>query len=151
MIRKLPRSFHQTLLVLATLLASGSAYAYNIEVRSDNPAISDAELRSMTQTAGDAVRVSIPDNRDVYVSVLTRSKPRVNNPTAFVYYHRVQLLQHFNATAPYAVNGWLPIKSTENYGVDNESGVKLSLEATLREFFTTVKTLNVAPAAPSAR
>src|SRR5689334_19845567 len=99
------RKLSRLIFVLAALLASGSAFAYNIEVRSDNPAISETELRNMAQAAGDAVRVSIPDSRDVYVSVLTRAKPRVNNPTAFVYYHRVQLLQHFNATEPYAVNG----------------------------------------------
>jgi hypothetical protein len=100
----------------------------------------------MAQAEGGNMRVSIPDSRDVYVSVITRAKARVNNPTSFMYYHRVQLLQHFNATEPYAVNGWLPIKSTENYGVDNEAGVKLSLEATLREFFSNVKNLNIAPA-----
>ncbi len=128
-------------LLLALIITP--AFAYNLEVRSDSPLVSEAELESMVKSTGDAVRHNIPKTQDVYVYVVTRAKPRDTDPSKYIYFHRAELRRHFTSGDPYAFNGWLPIKQEEFYGVDDANGVKSSLESTLRRFFSEVKNLNV--------
>lgn len=133
----------RTFLSLLLAFAASTAFAYNVEVRSDSPLISDSELQSMVRASGDAVRHNIPDSQEVYVYVVTRAKPRDTDPSKYIYFHRAELRRHFTSGDPYTFNGWLPIKQEEFYGVDDANGVKSSLESTLRRFFSEVKNLNV--------
>lgn len=133
----------RTMLSALLTLFAANAFAYNVEVRSDSPLVNDAELRSMVKASGDAVRHNIPETQDVYVYVITRAKPRDNDPAKYIYFHRAELRRHFTSGEPYPFNGWLPIKQEEFYGVDDASGVKSALENTLRRFFSEVKNLNV--------
>src|SRR5436190_14427031 len=99
----------QRLIAAALLLASTGAFAFNLEVRSDNPAVSENELRAMTKEAGAQVGNHIPDStHEVYVYVLTRAKPRDNDSSKLLYFHRAELRRHVHADKPYAFNGWLP-------------------------------------------
>jgi hypothetical protein len=132
----------RALMTVATLLASAPLYAYHLEVRSDNPLVSDPELRKITLAAGEGVRHNIPESQEVYVYASTRAKPRDSDPTKYIYFHRVELRRHFTSGEPYPSNGWYSIKSEEYYGVDDANGVKSSLEATLRRFFGEVKNLS---------
>ncbi len=130
-------------LILMLTLVSANALAYNLEVRSDSPLVTESELRGMVKASGEAVRHNIPDTQDVYVYVITRAKPRENDPAKYIFFHRAELRRHFTSTDPYTFNGWLPIKQEEFYGVDDANGVKASLDSTLRRFFSEVKNLNV--------
>src|SRR5262245_31773870 len=120
------------LTALALLMLSTSAFAFHLEVRSDNPDVTESQLRAMTKEAGNAIGNRIPENtREVYVYVLTRAKPRENDASKLLYFHRVELRRHVHADkAPYAFNGWLSIKSEEYYGVDDKDGMKRALEKT---------------------
>ncbi len=133
----------RTCLTLLLAFVSANALAYNLEVRSDNPVITEAELRDMVVAAGVGVRHNIPDTQQVYVYVVTRAKPRLTDPSKYLFFHRAELRRHFTSGDPYTYNGWLPIKQEEFYGVDDANGVKASLERTLRRFFGEVKSLNV--------
>jgi hypothetical protein len=132
----------RTLTAALLALSSAPALAYHLEVRSDSPLISDSALERMARVAGESVRHNIPESKEVYVHVMTRAKKRDNDPTKYLYFHRVELRRHFTSPAPYVINGWLPIESTEFYGVDDEKGVHKSLENTLRVFFGEVKDLD---------
>jgi hypothetical protein len=127
---------------LLLAFAASPALAYHLEVRSDSPLISEQGLEKMARAAGENVRHNIPDHKEVYVHVMTRAKPRDNDPTKYIYFHRAELRRHFTSQAPYVINGWLPIESTEFYGVDDKNGVERALENTLRVFFGEVKDLD---------
>lgn len=133
----------RTCLTLILTFVSTSVLAYNLEVRSDSPLVTESELRGMVKTTGEAVRHNIPETQEVYVYVITRAKPRDNDPAKYIFFHRAELRRHFTSTDPYTFNGWLPIKQEEFYGVDDANGVKASLDSTLRRFFSEVKNLNV--------
>lgn len=130
-------------LALALLLAGGQALAFHLEVRSDNPLVSEAELKEMVIAASKGVPHQIPQTQKVYVSVLTRAKPRFLEQTKYLFFHRVELRRHFTSKDPYTVNAWLPIKREELYGVDGSDGVRQALQATLRRFFADANNLNV--------
>lgn len=129
------------LLLLAC--ASAEALAFHLEVRSDNPLISEAELKEMVIAASKGVPHHIPQTQKVYVSVITRAKPRFLEQTKYLFFHRVELRRHFTSTDPYTVNAWLPIKREELYGVDGSDGVRAALQHTLRRFFSDAEHLNV--------
>lgn len=128
--------------LVVALASMPQAFAYHLQARSDNPVVTEEELRSMVQKIGDEVRHNIPESQDVYIYVTTRAKPRDNDPAKYLYFHRLELRRHFSSGEPYPFNGWLPIHSEEYYGVDDVNGTKRSLESTIRRFFGEVKTIS---------
>lgn len=135
----LPRA----LLLLLLAAASAEALAFHFDVRSDNPLVTEDELKQMVAAASKGVPHGIPQTQQVYVHVVTRAKPRFLEQTRYLFFHRVELRRHFTSGDPYTVNAWLPIRREELYGVDNAAGVRQALEHTLRRFFAHADELNV--------
>ncbi|MGH8529969.1 MAG: hypothetical protein ACRETN_09040 [Nevskiales bacterium] len=130
-------------MLLSLALVSSNVLAYSLDVRSDNPLVTEAELKGMVVSASTGVPHHIPHTQQVYVYVMTRAKPRFLDPNRYLFFHRVELRRHFKSGDPYTVNAWLPIKREELYGEDNAEGVKQALKVTLRRFFADVNNLNV--------
>ncbi len=126
-------------LIVAAL--SGSAAAFEIKTRSENPAISEDVLRAAVNQISAEVGHRIPEDPNIKVYVYTRALPsKIEGQT--IYFHRVQLTKAFAGPAPYPTRAWLPIKSTERFGVDDAATVRAKLDETLREFFTQLKTVD---------
>jgi hypothetical protein len=125
-------------------MAAGSAQAFTIKTQSENPLLTDDVLRSATQQAAAAVGNNIPDDPNVKVYVASKARPTKQADGSYVYLHRIELRRAFNAGPPYAYAGWLPIESHERYGVGTPDQVRADLDQMLREFFTTMKTVDPA-------
>ncbi len=130
-------------LLLSLALISSNALAFHLDVRSDNPLVTEEELKGMVVAASRGIPHNIPQTRMVYVYVMTRAIPRFLHKGKYLFFHRVELRSHFTSGDPYTVNMWLPIKREELYGEDYADGVKQSLEVTLRRFFADANNLNV--------
>lgn len=129
--------------VVLAWAAAGAAQAFNISAKSENPLTSVDALRAATQQAAAAVGSSIPDNPDVKVTVFTRAQPSKIGQNQYIYLHRIELRRAFNAmTPPYPFAGWLPIQTTERYGVGSDQEVRGELDHVLNEFFTKVKAID---------
>jgi hypothetical protein len=123
--------------------AAGVAQAFNIKASSENPMEPVDALRSATQQAASAVGASIPDDPNIKVTVFTRAQPSKIGQGQYIYLHRIELRRAFNGpTPPYPFAGWLPIQTTEHYGVGDEKEVREELDAVLRKFFTEVKAID---------
>jgi hypothetical protein len=134
----------KTLLALALCAVLGTAHAFNLVVKSDNPQLSQADVQSTTLQIAAQVGDRIPQDADIKVYVISHAQPSQNEPGRFIYLHRVELRKAFAGRAPYAFRGWLPIKGSDRYGIDEPAQMKAKLEDLLREFFTELK--NVDPA-----
>lgn len=129
------------LLCLVAGLLSASVQAFQINVRSDNPAISENVLRAEVNRISGEVGNRIPETPDIKVYVYTRAMPsKIEGQT--IYLHRVQLTKAITAGPPYPTRAWLPIRSVERYGVDDAETVRAKLEETLRDFFKTLKNVD---------
>jgi hypothetical protein len=136
------REYKMAIAVLA-LVVAGAAQAFNIKAASENPMESADALRAATQQAAAAAGVSIPDSADVKVTVFTRAVPSKIGQGQYIYLHRIELRRAFNAmTPPYPFAGWLPIQTTERYGVGSDQEVRGELDRVLNEFFTKVKAID---------
>jgi hypothetical protein len=125
------------------LAAAGAAQAFNIKATSENPMESADALRSATQQAAAAAGVAIPDNPNIKVTVFTRAVPSKIGQGQYIYLHRVELRRAFSGvTPPYPFSGWLPIQTTERYGVGSDQEVRGELDHVLNEFFTKVKAID---------
>lgn len=127
-------------LTLAALLPL-SASAFEIKARSDNAALDVATITSMVNAIGNEVGHTIPDDPNIKVSVYTRAVvSKIEGQ--MIYFHRVQLTKAFAGPAPYPTAAWLPIKTSEHYGIDAPDTLKGSFEATLRDFFQQMKSVD---------
>lgn len=129
------------LLCLLAAVLSLPARAFEVKIRSENPALSEAAVRAAVNQIASEVGHRIPETPEIKVSVYTRAMPsKIEGQT--IYLHRVQLTKAFAGGAPYATRAWLPIKTVENYGVDDAAAVRAKLDDTLREFFQALKTVD---------
>ena len=129
------------LLTLATLLLPLSASAFEIRARSDNAMLDEPAITAMVQAIGSEIGNTIPQDPNIKVSVYTRAVvSKIEGQ--MIYFHRVQLTKAFAGREPYPTAAWLPIKSVERYGVDGPGTLKASLEATLRDFFQQMKSVD---------
>lgn len=129
------------LLLLAALLQPLSAAAFEIRARSDSAALDVPTITAMVQAISAEIGHTIPQDPNIKVAVYTRavvSKIEGN----MIYFHRVQLTKAFSGKEPYPTAAWLPIKTVERYGVDAPNTLKSSLEATLRDFFQQMKSVD---------
>lgn len=136
------------LVVASTWFAVGSAAAFEITARTDNVLISTDAMTARTLEIAAEVGHSIPDDPRVRISVYSRALESQFEGT-LIYLHRVQLTKAFQSTPPYPFAGYLPLRSVERYGVDDEAGMREKLDETLRVFFTQMKTLEAVPPAES--
>ncbi|MBV8063562.1 MAG: hypothetical protein JOY51_08200 [Nevskia sp.] len=134
---------YKAALVVLTWAAAGAAQAFNIKATSENPMESVDALRAATLQAASAVGVAIPDNPNIKVTVFTRAQSSKIGQGQYIYLHRIELRRAFNGpTPPYPFAGWLPIQTTEQYGVGDEKQVSADLDAVLKKFFTEVKAID---------
>jgi len=130
-------------LVVLAWAAAGAAQAFNIKATSENPMESVDALRASTQQAAAAVGAAIPDDPNIKITVFTRAQPSKIGQNQYIYLHRIELRRAFNGpTPPYPFAGWLPIQTTEHYGVGDEKEVRDELDKVLHTFFTEVKAID---------
>lgn len=126
------------LLCLAAVALALPAHAFEVKTRSDNAGLSDQALRAAVNQIAAEVGNRIPETPDIKVSVYSRAMPsKIEGQT--IYLHRVQLTKAFSGPAPYATRAWLPIKTVENFGVDDAAAMRAKLDDTLRQFFRELK------------
>ena len=136
------REYKLAFAVLA-LGVAGAAQAFNIKATSENPMEPVDALRAATEQAAAAVGAAIPDNPNIKVTVFTRAQPSKIGQNQYIYLHRIELRRAFNGpTPPYPFAGWLPIQTTEHYGVGDEKEVRDELDQVLHKFFTEVKAID---------
>jgi hypothetical protein len=124
--------------VLAWAVAA-AAQAFTISATSENPLVTEEALRNATQQVAGEIGNRIPDDPKVKVTVFTRAVPTKQDPSRYVYLHRIELRRAFNAGPPYPYAGWLPIETVERYGIGTEAEVRAKLDESLRSFFTELK------------
>ena len=128
-------------LLLATALAALPAAAFDIGTRSDNQLISEDAMKQRVQEIAAEVGHRIPDDPRIRVSVYSRALES-QFEGAMIYLHRIQLTKAFQSTPPYPFAGYLPLRTTSRYGVDNEAGMREKFDETLRAFFETLKSVD---------
>jgi alkanesulfonate monooxygenase SsuD/methylene tetrahydromethanopterin reductase-like flavin-dependent oxidoreductase (luciferase family) len=121
---------------------AGAAQAFTIMAKSEDPLLSEDALRNAVTQAAASVGNNIPDNPNVKVFVSSKARLTKENDGSYVYLHRVELRRAFSAGPPYATAEYLPIESREYYGVGTPDEVHAKLDETLREFFTTLKSID---------
>lgn len=125
-------------LLMAALALPASAF--ELKVRSENPQLSEAAIRSAVGAVAGEVGQRIPDDSNIKVYVYTSARDsKIVGQT--IYFHRVQLTKAVSGGQPYPVSAWLPVKTLERYGVDTPEQVRAQLDATLRDFFTQMQSI----------
>jgi hypothetical protein len=126
------------LAVVAWAVAT-AAQAFEVSAITQNPLVTEDALRSATLQAAAEIGNRIPDDPKVKVTVFSRAVPVKQDPTHYVYLHRIELRRAFNAGPPYPYAGWLPIETVERYGIGSEAEVRSQLDQALHGFFTELK------------
>lgn len=126
--------------VLMTALAL-PASAFELKVKSENPQLSEAAIRSAVGAVAGEIGQNIPD--DTNIKVYVYSKALDSKITGqMIYFHRVQLTKAVSGGEPYPVSAWLPVKTVERFGVDGPEQIRAQLDAALRDFFTQMKSIS---------
>ena len=137
----------KVVLAFVALMLCGTAHAFTLVTDSDNPMMTDSELRAMTMSIAAAVGHQIPDVPQIKVVVMSRAKSS-SLKGRWLYRHRVQLTKVFDGGAPYPFQGWLPIHQVELYGTSDAVETKAKLEEALRTFFQSIRNVDPAKASP---
>jgi hypothetical protein len=132
------RSCFLSLPILLALVLAFPATAFDVSARSDNQLFTESALRARVLEIAAEVGHNIPDDPRVRVAVYSRALES-QFEGAMIYLHRVQLTKAFRSTPPYPFAGYLPLRSVERYGVDDEAGMREKFDEALRAFFTQMK------------
>lgn len=128
----------------ATLLAALLAFpatAFELKVKTENPQVDEATARAAVARVSAEIGHRIPQDPDIKVFVYTRAlESKIQGQ--LIYFHRVQLTKAVTGGRPYPVKAWLPVKTVERFGVDEPELIRQQLDATLRDFFTQMKTVD---------
>lgn len=128
-------------LAIAALLATSQASAFNITARTDNVLMTDEAMKARALEIAAEIGSTIPDDPRIRVSIYSRALES-QFEGSLIYLHRVQLTKSFSSTPPYPFAGYLPLRSVERYGVDNEDGMREKFDEALRVFFKQMLTVN---------
>lgn len=128
------------------MVVLGPVQAFNLMVHSENPKLSDDELRSTVLAAGAGTK--IPDDPNVKVYVLSKLTSVKSNDGQYVYIHRIELRRAFAAVKPYPYRGWLPIESVERYGLWDADQSRAEFQKAVKDFFEKVNALDPSQPVP---
>ena len=135
---KLAAACSVTLLMAAFALP---ASAFELKVKSENPQLSEAAIRSAVGAIAGEIGQNIPEDSNIKVYVYSKAlDSKITGQ--MIYFHRVQLTKAVSGGQPYPVSAWLPVKTVERFGVDGPEQIRAQLDAALRDFFTQMKAIS---------